>query len=380
MNDVLPIRSAHELRADVARRVVHYRRRRRAAFAVPVVAVAMLLGTLATANRLSSLQHSVRTGIADDGRAATTTAGESDQAVEAGPLPASDRSAPSGPSMSGDASVGWPLGSAAPTTNSVTPRQTPSREAPARMAFVRGGELHLQRTDGSGLRRIAGAAGTPAWAPGGRVLAFSEPLPQGGHRVATVDVTSDGRRVVAEEKDASFTDPAWSPDGTRIAVTRRPRLETGAPGGAPSVWTVDVASGTRRLVADGARPSWSPEGRLVFDCATGLCLSDADGARQAPIPASNGLSEAAWSPDGEWLAAIDDTLRLIVIRPNGSARRVVAEGVRGGPAWFPGGGRLAFPAKAAVDVRGIWSVDIDGNGRRQLTTEAGDDGPSLASD
>src|SRR5438445_7883429 len=106
--------------------------------------------------------------------------------------------------------------------------------------------------------------------------------------------------------------PAWSPDGSSIAVGRivcEPGTEMPYCGGAPGfLETVQVADGSsKRLVsvASGlSMPLWSPDGRrIAYTDDTGLYVVGADGSGALRLvePEAGGppgsLSRAQWSPD-----------------------------------------------------------------------------------
>jgi hypothetical protein len=81
-----------------------------------------------------------------------------------------------------------------------------------------------------------------------------------------------------------------------------------------------------------------------------------------PIPGSEGVTEVAFSPDGNWLAVlVNNTLRKMPI--GGGPSTPLAEGVTGGAAWGPDGSILY--TKNSV---GLWRIPADGGAPRQLTT------------
>ena len=152
-----------------------------------------------------------------------------------------------------------------------------------RLAFGRDNEIWVLEADGSRLSRVTGhMAGThaPRWSPDGKRLAFvsrrrgwsqvwviDAPVPRRG-RPANEPRPPEARPLTTAGFDV--TSLAWSPDGSRIAVTaqRREDLETS------QIVVVDVADGSERIVAgessfDGAA-SWMADGSLLF-------VSDADG-------------------------------------------------------------------------------------------------------
>jgi len=144
---------------------------------------------------------------------------------------------------------------------------------------------------------------------------------------------------------------AWSPDGGRLAFTVGRVVGTHYE---PSVYIIDLDSGTpREMVGLGfghiRHLTWSPDGSRLLVVAgpwsaptgptarnhllqpkeTALYLVDADnstpGAASTPQQIAQGrFLTATWSPDGDQIAAIDDS-RLVVMRADGSASRLLVD-------------------------------------------------------
>ena len=122
-------------------------------------------------------------------------------------------------------------------------------------------------------------------------------------------------------------------------------------------------------------PVWSPDGSAIAYLGTrtrrGLRVIDRDGSadRVLPValPSEAVLPSFAFSPDWFWVAFASG--ELVVSRPDGSERRVLAEttGLDVRPTWSPSGDRLAFPA-----ARGLRVVRVDGSGLHTVTADGFD--------
>ena len=240
--------------------------------------------------------------------------------------------------------------------------------SPAELAFTRlsDRQIYRVRADGSGLRRLTtdGENRSPAWSPDGRRIAFvrrSGPAIDGGD-VWLMD--ADGSNLAQLTRDGGYNSVTWSPDGARLAVSDNGIYYS-------SVWVIGANGGARTLVAtDAADPAWSPDGqRIAFvrvsgdDCCLAVWVTNADGTDARPLTAPDGsiFWGIAWSPDGSSVA-YSDARRLRLVNVDGSDNREVASSVEmQGADWSPDGKWLAVmlpssepwvPAIAYVPVEG----------------------------
>jgi Ca2+-binding RTX toxin-like protein len=244
-----------------------------------------------------------------------------------------------------------------------------------RIAYAPYTGLVSMNPDGSGRLSsgtiLPGDAG-PAWSPDGTVLAVAQNWQgKGGIRLQNPDGTTLAM-LTTTQGDAS---PTWSPDGSRIAYVNSGHLYVVfSPGGAIQ---------TELGADDGlwkSTPAWSPDGtRIAFQAydpqGTGseIYLLDLQSGRESEVTGGFG---PAWSPDGSRLALwtygpTNSELRLV--NPDGSGLTTLGAG--SSPAWSPDGTQIAF-------LRGgdVWTVSPTGAGLQQLTFDgqAGDGGPAPA--
>ena len=170
------------------------------------------------------------------------------------------------------------------------------------------------------------------------------------------------------------SNPAWSPDGQRIAYTRHATAQ-------PGIWIIgDTGQNPTRLTdnAIDSDPTWSPDGeRIAFQGAgrspAGIYLVNTAGGTPTLIPGTNGFSRPSWSPDGRRIAA-ESAADIVTFSPDGQNLRNLTSNPaeEGAPDWSPGGGRLIFTSDRAIPSdtvvrQRLWLVDPDGSNLEQLT-------------
>jgi Tol biopolymer transport system component len=194
---------------------------------------------------------------------------------------------------------------------------------------------------------------------------------------------SGERRLTKERGDPSTpqgvqfqTDPAWSPDGSRIAFAS-------AREGSFDIYVMNAdGKGTKRLTSSNANdqgPSWSPDGsRIAFTRSSDgghVWLMNADGTGEHRLTDDDTTAEGepSWSPDGRWIAYThrvsgSDLPDIWLARPDGSDRRRVTKlkAKSYAPAWAPDSQRLAFSSDSDGVRYDIYTIRIDGTGLKRL--------------
>ena len=150
---------------------------------------------------------------------------------------------------------------------------------------------------------------------------------------------------------AKMTEPAWSPDGSLLAVAQ-----------AGSVYTIRPDGSHPQLVLrDASQPAWSPDGKRLFVERTGVLMTvrpDGSDARAVNFGEEDAYAagEPAWPPDGNWIGFYAD------------------EGANPAPfdssaaAWSPDEKQLAFVSNSTTAAKsasghsnsGLWVVAADG--------------------
>jgi Tol biopolymer transport system component len=145
----------------------------------------------------------------------------------------------------------------------------------------------------------------------------------------------------------------------------------------------------------GNEPAWSPDGTRIAFVRDGIWVMHADGTQATVIRHVNGLTsdQPAWSPDGRQIAFIESAVcapcsvglafAVNVMNADGSALRHVADAASDDrPAWSRDGQSLAFAGRLddpPTTANGIQVIRLDGTGQHQLT-DGQDSSPVWSSD
>ena len=233
-------------------------------------------------------------------------------------------------------------------------------------------------------------------------------VPGGCNRIAVafdlavwiMDGDGEGARKIVTADDFAtpgfsslFSNPVWSPDGTRIAFVVAYYQEPwdGRPDKS-DIWTVNDDGTGLAVLLDGENTdvqriphlAWSPDGtklayqsiccdRLGVSTNSNLTVVDVDGSNSTLISKVPTQPAFSWSPDGSrivyskgltgdnWIADADGT----------NQRRLNGLGADFGPIWSPDGSRIAVGVTSRPQNRKeIWVFDADGRNQRRIASSA----------
>lgn len=198
----------------------------------------------------------------------------------------------------------------------------------------------------------------PAWSPDGTKIAYNTSQSGVGDIWA---IGSNGSGAVNLTNTAAVSEnyPTWSATG-KIAYER---------GG--QTWTMNAdGTGQAQFTAitqpSSLRPSWSPDGsKLAFSNGSDIWVINADGTNQMQVTTTATADvDPTWSPDGLKIAFKKGNV-IASINLNGTNETSLTTGTNDRePAWSPDGTKIAFRGPS-----GLWTMNADGTNQVRIFTD-----------
>jgi TolB protein len=221
---------------------------------------------------------------------------------------------------------------------------------------------------------------TPRFSPSSQEITYMA-YGQGDPRVYLLNIETGQREIVGNFPGMSFS-PRFSPDGQHVIMS----LQEGAN---CNLFIMDLRSGATTRLTDtpaiDTAPSYSPDAaQICFESDRGgrpqiYIMPSVGGAAQRISFGDGRYSTPVWSPRGDYIAftkQYQDRFAIGVMKPDGSAERILTEGFHNeGPTFCPNGRVIMyFSDEAGSPGPSLWTIDISGRNQQKVPT------PSFASD
>lgn len=244
------------------------------------------------------------------------------------------------------------------------------------IAFSAHYQLYIMNADGSDLRLLTNGASSvvnqdPAFSPDGSRLAFSRYEQGKGHSISVINVDGSGLQHILNSP-VSLGEPTWSPDGSKIAFIRGQDTTT-----------------------QGAA--------YLASCGSQIYVVDVFTHKDTNLTKGLGGTDPSWSPDGTRIAFSsyrDRNYEIYTMDPNGNdvQRLTYTDWAEAEPAWSPDGKQIAYaahlhqaivacgfiptgrPSNLGEEMSSIYVMESDGANQRNLDATAGGIDPAWSPD
>ena len=214
----------------------------------------------------------------------------------------------------------------------------------------------------------------PAWSPDGKRLAFTRTT-DGRRSFHIYVMRADGTRVRRLTSGRVDFSPAWSPDGRWIAYRSNHALKIVRPDGT-GARTVPT-----RAPTDASYPAWAPGGRISYSYQSEIPEDWPPACRQAGSGCGYVLKsridgrgsrrvvrgrDAKWTADGLSIVYTGPDGGVFTVSGAGGSGRMLGRGYRA--EWSRTGGQIVYARMGAPDS--VWIMDRDGSKAHRIRTGA----------
>ena len=223
-----------------------------------------------------------------------------------------------------------------------------------------------------------------------------------------MDADGTNQTNLTNTPDTNEGQPAWSPDGTKIAFTGPGDLNEDGSGGLGDIYVMDADGTNRTNLTDTPdfldyRPSWAPSGAQltfvrevpgrVISEQQDIFVIDANGENANNLTQTDANEDdPAWSPDGTKIAfsgVRNGGEEILTMDPDGQNEEILtgdgSDAFDEAPDWSPDSTKVVFQKQSQVggccEPWEIWAVNRDGSGDTNLSNDPSyDTGPSWSPD
>jgi len=221
-----------------------------------------------------------------------------------------------------------------PTPTSIpTATPTPTPGLQGKLVFQRcsGCEIYVIHADGTGLRQLTDGL-DPAWSPDGKRVAFAR---WGGQSPGIYLIDGDGKNETQVFGSEMAKSPVWSPDGKRLAIS----YKHGEDNSGRARWKLGVIRVQDQHFSEvlcwdySFSPTWAPDGNVIayYYISYGIFLTSEDGSiggqtyglHEYALILDTDATSPAWSPDGTQIAYMYDErepAEIYLMNPRGENR------------------------------------------------------------
>lgn len=244
-----------------------------------------------------------------------------------------------------------------------------------------GGYIYVMNADGTGHKRLSDGH-QPAWSPDGERIAFWS-----GGGIYIMNRDGSGVALLADEVSECYGRPVFSPDGGQILFAGQLEDEC-------FLFTMDAVPGTPASQiplfpsdpkdhAYHGSPAWGPDGSILFEFGrpsqigtpnTGnVYRANVDGSDIVMLSGGIGQNSApAWSPDSNRIAFYshrENGEGIYLIDPDGSNLQLLSPSwaIDWHPSWSPDGEWITFVSSQSRKSQDIFIMRADGSEVTNLT-------------
>lgn len=203
-------------------------------------------------------------------------------------------------------------------------------------------------------------AGAAKFSPDGKWISFlsSRPGPAKGNQLWVMDRRGGEAQQLTAITDKEIEGYVWSPDGKKLLLETKPKLEPDAEEGKPP-------APPKPIVIDRYHFKQDIQGYIHDEDWTTLYLYDLETKKAEKLTAAKNVDEeqAAWSPDGKWIAFVsnqdadpdrstNEDVFVVEAKAGSAARKLTAwKGPDHGPlAWSPDSESIAYAEGAELKL------------------------------